>query len=113
MGILKVDEVEPGMVLADAVRDSAGRILLGEGAEVSEKHLVLFRRRGIIELDIEGEGEVIEEIPLDPEVLAEARSLLRARFVHNDLMHPAVREVFDLVAERKAREMMKDREVQA
>ena len=112
MGIVSLDLIEPEMILAKEVRDSSGRVLLGQGAEVTEKHLSLFRRWGIIEVDIEGHGEEIEEIPLDPEVLNEAREKMKGIFKHNNMVHPFVEALHDIVSEREARKMMRNREVQ-
>ncbi len=112
MGIVSLDLIEPEMILAKEVRDSSGRILLGQGAEITEKHLSLFRRWGIIELDIEGQGEEIEEGPLDPEILDEAREKMKAIFRHNNMVHPFVEALHEIVSEREARKMMRNREVQ-
>ena len=111
MGLVSIDIVEPGMILGSEVRDGSGRVLLGGGAEVSEKHMTLFRRWGVMEVDIEGMGDEPpdEEAPLDPEVLEEARRIQKERFQLNDLTHPFIGVLFELSSEREARRLTRER----
>ena len=57
---LALDEVTPGMVLADNLLDAQGQILLPKGAELSEQMLESLRRHDISSLRI-FMGELSEE----------------------------------------------------
>ena len=79
MGKVGIENIETGMILASDVHDRSGRMLLGAGVELTQKHLVIFRTWGVVEADIEGQGadEVVEPIPadVDPQELAAAERL--------------------------------------
>lgn len=80
MGIVLLDDLKPGMVLAADVRDGSGRMLLPGGAEVEEKHLKIFRSWGVGQVDVaDGETPASEE-ELPPEVLDAARAHVDALF---------------------------------
>lgn len=44
---MALDEVSPGMTLADDVRDAGGSVLLPGGTLLTEAHLASLRRRGV------------------------------------------------------------------
>lgn len=50
-------EIAVGMVVAEPVLDSAGRVLVPAGAEVSESMLLGLRRRDVAEIRVEREVE--------------------------------------------------------
>src|SRR6185369_10254927 len=64
VGKVAIENIETGMVLASDVLDRSGRMLLGAGAELTHKHLVIFRTWGVLEADIAGQGndETVEQI---------------------------------------------------
>jgi hypothetical protein len=80
--------------------------LLPAGAELTEKHLQIFRTWGVLEAEIVGDsdneagGQGTDEI--DPEALAEAEATLTPLFMHNNLEHPAIKELLRLCIIRKA-----------
>lgn len=94
------------MILAGNVNDRTGRLLLGGGITLTQKHLVVFRTWGIEEVDIEGVGEegIAMKLPPDvtPDELTAAEEFLKLRhFKHAGLGHPAIRELLRLAALRK------------
>ncbi len=101
MAILSLDAIKPGMVLAGDVKDRNGRALLSAGAEITEKHIRIFKMWGIHSAPIQGEDK--ENAPsnrsseIDPNLLHEAERKTAERFYHNDLNHPFIRELFRLV----------------
>ena len=105
MGKVAVENIETGMVLAGDVHDRSGRMLLGAGAELTQKHLVIFRTWGVLEADIVGQGddEGVEPIPadVDPLALAAAEQALAPLFCHTNTAHPAIIELIRLAALRK------------
>ena len=105
MGRVAIDNIETGMVLASDVHDRSGRMLLGAGAELTQKHLVIFRTWGVLEADIEGQGnhDSVDTIPadVDPLELAAAERDIDFLFRHTNRSHPAIVELMKLAALRK------------
>jgi hypothetical protein len=101
MGVISLDAIKPGMVLAGDVKDRSGRILLSAGAEINEKHLRIFKMWGILGIPVQGEEK--EEThsgaasEIDPDLLREVERKTVKLFCHNDLTHPFIRELFRLV----------------
>lgn len=105
MGLLNIDNLEVGMVLASDVKDRNGRMLLGAGAELTQKHMTVFRTWGVIDVDIAGIDYVQEEssVPaeMDPAEVAAAEEEIRPRFFYSGTDHPALKELLTLAAVRK------------
>lgn len=101
MGVLGLDAIKSGMILAGDVRDRTGRVLLSAGSEVTEKHLRIFKMWGILSVQIQGEereeSPLREDAEIDPARLKEAESRVSELFHHNDLHHPFIKELFRLV----------------
>lgn len=51
--VLAIGDLQPGMRVAVAVADEAGRILLPAGAEITEATIASLRRRGIEQVGVE------------------------------------------------------------
>jgi hypothetical protein len=107
VGIVAIESLEIGMVLASDVHDRSGRLLLGEGAELNQKHLVIFRTWGVLEADIVGQGgtDASDTVPsdVDPAQLEAARAALIPLYKYSNLDHPAIAELFKLAALRKVK----------
>jgi hypothetical protein len=107
MGVINLDDIEPGMTLAEDVRDYSGRILLAAGTEITDKHLRIFKMWGITEADIQGLGR--EDVAsstvsqLDPALIQQAEEQGRLLFRHTDLNDPFTRELFRLFILRTVR----------
>lgn len=100
-----MDNLTSGMILAADVHDRSGRLLLGAGSELNQKHLVIFRTWGVSEADITGadESDGLSPLPSDvsPEELAQAEQALEPIFRLAGTEHPAMKEIFQLAALRK------------
>ena len=106
MGKVAIENIETGMVLASDVHDRSGRMLLGAGAELTQKHLVIFRTWGVVEADIAGQGseEAVDQAQpadVDPLELAAVEQELALLFRHANRAHPAIVELMRLAALRK------------
>lgn len=105
MGKVGIENIESGMVLASDVHDRSGRMLLGAGAELTQKHLIIFRTWGVLEADIAGQGgdEAADQIPADVDSLelAAAEEELAPLFMHTNRAHPAIVELMRFAALRK------------
>ncbi|PTN38910.1 HDOD domain-containing protein [Desulfonatronum sp. SC1] len=105
MGLVKVDDFKPGMVLAADLKSSQGRMLLPEGIQLTEQHIKTCKIWGVVEGDILGEGNQDAEAPppvLNPEDLEKARCTAQVKFCLTDVRHPMVREAVKLYILRKA-----------
>ena len=54
MPVIKVEDMEPGMILAADAVCLNGRVLLRAGATLSEQNLKIFRTWGLSEANIQG-----------------------------------------------------------
>ena len=98
MGMIHINNLESGMVLADEVRDINGRLLLGKGKSVQPDHLRIFKIWGITEVNIFGNNGNKEDAKpnLDQEQIEKIKDSTLQVFIHNDLKHPAIKEIFRL-----------------
>lgn len=104
MGKVALDCLEVGMVIAADVRDRAGRLLLGAGAELTPKHLIVLRTWGVAHVEVVGaddEACVQLQDEVTRELLEDAEELLAPLFQHANVDHPAMRELLRLAALRK------------
>lgn len=100
---MKVVELRPGMLLAQAVRDVNGRLLMGEGTCLTERFLGVLKSWGIAEVAVQGEKTCSLADAGDglPESLAtRAQEICAVRLSRSDLANPVVRDVFHLAVAR-------------
>lgn len=95
MAKIKVKNLQVGMTLSADVCDPNGRFLLGEGCELSEKHVKALNAWGVISVEINDEdmpdGETHTEI--SPEIYQAIEEQVKARFRHNDMNSPFIKEL--------------------
>jgi hypothetical protein len=84
MGILNINELKEGMVLAADVKNKHGNIMIRQGMTLSEKHVMLLKAWGITEADVEGadRDQLHEEEmrTVSPEVIETIEKNLREFF---------------------------------
>ena len=106
MGLITLDQLKTGMVLASAVNDLCGRLLAIKGTKLTEDHLKVFKMWGVIEADIKGESSKDSEEHLlerlDPHLLKTVEEHVRRRFVHSDLDQQANQKLFQVCTLRLA-----------
>ncbi|MBI9081154.1 MAG: HDOD domain-containing protein [Pseudodesulfovibrio sp.] len=107
MAKLTIDKIEPGMILAEDLTTSEGRMLLPKGAMITETHIRTCRVWGITEASIHGDEEDVPNKPtsleeLDPKVLDACKIMAAQRFVLNPSDHPAVKEMAKLYVLRQS-----------
>jgi hypothetical protein len=107
VGNVLTDNLMPGMLLAADVHDRNGRLLLGAGTELTDKHIYVFRTWGVVEADIEGVDEDEAGQPfagtVDPDQWAVAESEIQPLFRHVDPGHPAMVQLLRLSIMRRVR----------
>lgn len=54
MAKINISDLEASMVLKSPVFNSSGNLLLKEGSAISEKHISIFKKWGVLEVDIIG-----------------------------------------------------------
>ncbi len=77
-----IDQLEPGMVLAEAATGPRGNVLLGDGVELTERHIRALKTWGVSAVQVEGEEDAAETSveELAPELLEAARAEVEPRF---------------------------------
>ena len=103
---LTIDALEPGMILAEDLTTSEGRLLLPRGAMLTDAHIRTCRVWGVADVGIQGDEPEDDDMPtrfedLDPEVLDACKIMAAQRFVLNPSSHPAVREMARLFVLRR------------
>ena len=112
MGIVYTNKLEPGMVVADAVRDVNGRLLLGQGNRIEESHIRIFKIWGITEVNVHGEVGV-EDSPephIRPELIEKIKDKTTRIFGLVDIDHPAIKEIFRLSVDYRSRNNVSEKE---
>jgi HD-like signal output (HDOD) protein len=97
------------MVLGADLKDRNGRFLMGKGVRLTSKHLKIIKTSGVVEAEIEGvSGKDVgakTTAHMDPATLELADRLTRQRFIHTDLEHEAISQLFNICVLRKAHEI--------
>lgn len=105
MGLIRTENLEPGMVLAEDVLDSNGWLLLTAGTKLTSSHIRNFVTREVVLVGIEGVSqESVDQqklASLDPQELQKLQDENEARFRHNDLTDPFIEEVARLALIRR------------
>jgi len=102
MSRVKVDDLKPGMVLAEDVRDPLGRLLISAGTALTDRHGRVLRKWGILAVRIQSEEEE-PGVVVSEELLRQAEEELAERFKHFSRDHPAAFEIHQIAVEFHAR----------
>jgi hypothetical protein len=106
VGKVHTDNLSPGKILAADVRDRSGRLLLGAGTELSERHLNILRTWGVVEVEIagseDGECDLNSSNPIDSALWDAIEKEIAPLFRHTDNTHPAVKELMRMRIVREA-----------
>lgn len=106
MGKILTDKLVPGMILGADVRDRSGRLLLGSGTELNDRHLYILRTWGVVEVEITGADEdgidPNSGNEIDPVLLAAIEKEIIPLFSFTDNSHPAVKELMRMRIIREA-----------
>jgi len=97
LGEVNVGELQPGMKLAQDLKDANGRFLLGSGAVIEAKHIRIMKIWGITGADIEGvnQDELAKQSRdgIDSVKLAEASAYVDLLFSGSQQDHDALQEL--------------------
>ena len=104
---VKLEQLQPGMMVARDVKNIDGMLLLPAGCELSERQIGILEAWGVAELDVEASPEtVLSHDPfagLSPEQVVQLTAELRARYWKPDDFGPVPAEIFKLMLHRQAR----------
>lgn len=109
MATIKLKQLEVGAVLSDDVADMSGRVLLRAGAEVTEKHLQIFRTWGVTEVSVVGDEIEADDFvlaDLSPELLATIQQQTDSLFRFNNSKHEMIAEVVQYQTMKLAKAML-------
>ena len=95
---IHINDLQQGMVLADAVKDVSGRLLLAKGKTIQPDHLRIFKIWGVTDVSVRGNYNRVEENSpqLDLEQIERIKEYTLPAFRHTDIEHPAIKEIFRL-----------------
>ncbi len=103
---LSIEELKPGMVLAQPVYNGHGVLLLESGARISRKNIRIFKSWGVPRVTVKGgsgSAESREEAAaLDAKIAIERR--LRKKFA-DVLDDPVMTEIFKAASQQLARDL--------
>jgi HD-like signal output (HDOD) protein len=106
MGKLFLDDVQPGMQLADDILAPNGRLLLSRDTELKEKHVEICKAWGVTEVDIKGIDSDQEEQGgyhnIGQQAWEESCARIEPLFVHTDQSDPVMRELYHMAVLRDA-----------
>jgi HD-like signal output (HDOD) protein len=96
MGITHINNLKPGMVLDEEVRDINGRLLLQRNKQIQSAHIRIFKIWGVTEVNIRGNNGSKDVSPrnVDPQQIEKIKASTLDLFRHVDLEHPAIKEIF-------------------
>jgi len=104
MGIINIEDLQVGMVLAKNVTEARGQVLLTAGQTVQDNHLRIFKAWGVTEADVEGvdQAELTSAATssIDPEVVRKANEQATSLFMFNNLDDPAISQLYNLYVRR-------------
>jgi HD-like signal output (HDOD) protein len=97
VGMVHVDDLKSGMMLAADVNDSMGRFLLRHGIAIRDEHIQILKSWGITEADIEGinQQRLSEEtkLQIDPDILKKCENYASLLFQYSNNDHEAIKEL--------------------
>jgi len=110
MAHIRTKELEAGMTLSMDVSDNNGRLLLGKGCELSDKHILALKAWGVTSVDIE-EDEPTQQVTVSeiPEDIMEAvRNEVAGHFKYSNTEHPFIQAIMEKAVVVKAAEYMRE-----
>lgn len=108
---VNLEDLVPGMVLAEDAVHMNGRVLLSSGSCLTERHLKIFKTWGLTEAYIRGGDsnssgkKALENI--DPEIVRRATTVVKPYFDHLDQDSEVIAELFKICVRNRAETMVK------
>ena len=108
MNVLKINDLEAGMEIAEPVKNLQGKILFTTGSVITEKHLKAFKAWGVTEVSIIDEGELLDAQSEDENageaneatMISKIEERMTDQFLLTDRNDPVIKELYRIVVER-------------
>jgi len=106
MNIVNVDNLKPGQVLCEDVRDVSSRLLLSKGMQIKPEHQRIFKIWGVTEVMVAGDQRIepAPEMGVDPETVKQVTSLMEVLYQGVDRNHHAMKELFWISVDYRSRQ---------
>jgi len=102
---LTIDEIKPGMILAQPVRNPQGVLLLEAGARISKKNIRIFKSWGVLEAAIKGKMTEAKGRAKDTEFRVKESVEMELKEKFSDVLDdPVMVEIFNAAS----KQMMRD-----
>ena len=109
---LKIDQLKPGMILAEPVYNQSGLMLLEKDTSLTKRHLWILKAWGIDKVSLEGKskegGNTVSEAELETKEAIEKE--LRAKF--EGTIDDPVMEIIMKAAARQLQKSLSDKDAQ-
>ena len=108
---IKSELLKEGMVVTTDVKNMDDMLLIPAGGTLSQKHINILQAWGVTEINVEaaGESDAASADPLaqlPPEVASRLMAEIQGLFWKLDEADPVQMEIFRLVLQRKARQLL-------
>lgn len=112
MGLTHINDLIPGMILREEVRDVNGRLLLKKNKKIQSSHIRIFKIWGVTEVNIQGNdrGKNVSADSASPEQFEKIKENTESLFRHADLEHPAIKEIFRISVEFRSKHNLSENE---
>lgn len=98
MARLLLDQLTPGMVLTEPLKNTNGSVMLPAGSAISEKHIRAMKMWGILDVAVQLDQETNTTAPAattNPEMTKLAKEILTQYFSLTDMTDPVIVEIFN------------------
>lgn len=97
---IRLEQLTPGMRLAQDVVNFSGQVLLYKGNPLQPKDIKNFKAWGIIEVAVESSSltfsNSLDNNQIDAKLLMEAQNEISNLFQHSNISHPVISELMRL-----------------
>lgn len=98
MARLLIDQLAPGMVLTEPLKNANGSVMLPAGNAISEKHIRAMKMWGILDVAVQSDQEsslTLTEPSANPAQVQIAKEKLTQYFSLADMTNPVMIEIFN------------------
>lgn len=98
MARLLLDQLTPGMVLIEPLKNANGSVMLPTGSPINEKHIRAMKMWGILDVAVQSDQETNSTAPAsttDPALTQLAKEELTKYFSLTDMTDPIMVEIFN------------------
>ena len=103
---LTIEDIKPGMILAQPVRNRQGVLLLEAGARITNKNIRIFKSWGINEIAIKGDRSVSKDAAGDREVRGKESIAKQLKEKFSDVLDdPVMVAIFKAASKRLTQDL--------